>query len=228
MKKKYIKLNIFVLTTILGILVSFQVKSINNNQEYVSLDEIRDYKQNLEKEKAEIAQLNTSIEDYKNKIEQFRLSKIRDGDITKLLKEEIKEYKTISGFTDVYGPGVIIIMDDATRELYEGENPNDVLVHDVDVLNIVNDLKAAGAEAISINGQRVLSNSEIDCSGYTIKINGKEYGHPFIIKAIGEPQHLEAAINAPMTYGYMLKTYGIFIEVNPSTYVKVPKYDGTY
>lgn len=225
MKKNYMRLNILILTVILGILISFQYKSINGDYEYVSLDKIQDYKQNLEKEKAEIAQLNTAIDDYKSKIDEFRITKIKDGDITQLLQKEIKEYKTISGLTDVYGPGVIIIIDDATRELYQGENPNDVLVHNVDILNIVNDLKTAGAEAISINNQRVLSSSEIDCSGYTIKINGQEYGHPYVIKAIGDPQHLEAAINAPMAYGYMLKLYGIFIEVNSSTYIKIPKFD---
>lgn len=227
MKKSYIRLNILILTVVLGILISFQVKSMTGNYEYVSLEEIQDYKKNLEKEKAEISNLNTVIEEYKNKIDQFRVTKIKDGDITELLYKEITEYKTISGFTDVYGPGVIIIIDDATRELYEGENPNDVLVHDVDILNIVNDLKAAGAEAISINKQRVLSSSEIDCSGYTIKINGQEYGHPFVIKAIGDPEHLEAAINAPMAYGYMLKLYGIFVEVNSSTYIKIPKFDAS-
>lgn len=225
MKKNYMRLNILILTVILGILISFQYKSINGDYEYVSLDKIQDYKQNLEKEKAEIAQLNTAIDDYKNKIDEFRITKIKDGDITQLLQKEIREYKTVSGLTDVYGPGVIIIIDDATRELYQGENPNDVLVHDVDILNIVNDLKIAGAEAISINKQRVLSSSEIDCSGYTIKINGQEYGHPYVIKAIGDPQHLEAAINAPMAYGYMLKLYGIFVEVNSSTYIKIPKFD---
>ncbi|MCT4563783.1 MAG: DUF881 domain-containing protein [Maledivibacter sp.] len=225
MEKNYVRLNILILTVILGILISFQFKSMNGDYEYVSLNEIQDFKKSLEKEKAEIIKLKTVIEDRKNKINEFRLTKIKDGDITELLYREINDYKTISGLTDVYGPGVVVIMDDATRELYEGEDAADVLVHDVDVLNIVNDLKSAGAEAISINKQRVISTSEIDCSGYTIRINGEEYGHPFVIRAIGDPQHLEAAINAPMAYGYMLKLYGIFVEVNSSTYIKIPKYD---
>lgn len=227
MKKSYSRLNIMILTIILGVLISFQIKSMNGQNEHVSLEEVRDYKQSLEKERAEIENLKSVIADRKTRINNFNATKIKDGDITKLLNEEIKEFKTLAGFTDVYGPGVIIIIDDASRELYEGEDPNLLLVHNLDILNIINDLKAAGAEAISINNQRILSNTEIDCSGYTIEINGVDYGHPFVIKAIGEPNHLEAAINAPMTNGHMLKDYGIFVEVNPSTYIKIPKYDGT-
>ncbi|SKC78810.1 DUF881 domain-containing protein [Maledivibacter halophilus] len=228
MKKSYSRLNIIILTIILGLLISLLIRSIEEKNVHVSLEEVRDYKQSLENEKAEIENLKSVISATKDKINNFNMTKIKDGDITKLLQEEVNEYKTLAGSTDVYGPGVIVIIDDASRELYEGENPNNVLVHNIDVLNIVNDLKAAGAEAISINNQRIISSTEIDCSGYTIEINGVDYGHPFIIKAIGEPAHLEAAINAPMAYGHDLRlVYGIFIEVNPSAYIKIPKYEGS-
>lgn len=225
MKGIYSKVTIMILTIILGLLVSVQIKNINNKYEYVSLDTIRDYKQNIEKEKAEIENLKSLINDYEMKINEYNSTKIKDGDITKLLEAELKEYETVSGLNDVYGPGVMIIMSDATRELHEGENPNDLLVHDLDVLTIINDLKVAGAEAISINNQRVLSSTGISCSGYTIEVNGVDYGLPFIIKAIGNPSHLQAAIDGPNTTGYWLQEYGIFLEVNTRTYIKVPKFD---
>lgn len=218
------RLNIFLLTVLLGITISLQIKNLNNKYEYVPLKVIHDYKKAIEKENAEIDNLKDVIANYNEKIKEFENVKIREGDITKLLKTELIELKTISGFTDVEGPGIIIIMDDGSRELYEGEDPNVLIVHNVDVLNIINDLKNAGAEAISINNQRVLSISEIDCSGYTIKINGREYAQPFIIKAIGEPKHLEAAIKAPGTYGNLLKEIGLFIEVNTSVSITIPKY----
>lgn len=225
MKGSYSKVTIMILTIILGVLISVQIKNINNKYEYVSLETIRDYKQNIEKEKAEIENLKSLINDYEKKTIEYQTTKLKDGDITKLIESEIKEYETRSGFNDVYGPGVMIIITDASRELMEGENPNDLIVHDIDILTIINDLKVAGAEAISINNQRVLSSTGISCSGYTIEVNGRDYGLPFIIKAIGNPSHLQAAINGPNTTGYWLKEYGIFLEVNTRTYIKVPKFD---
>ncbi len=225
MKKIYSKVTIMILTLILGFLISVQIKNINNRYEYVPLETIRDYKQNIEKEKAEIENLKLLIDEYKTKVNDYKNTKIKDGDITNLLEDELKTYKTLSGFNDVYGPGVMIIISDATRELYEGENPNELLVHDLDVLTIINDLKIAGAEAISINNQRVLSSTGISCSGYTIEVNGVDYGLPFIIKAIGNPNHLQAAVDGPNTTGYWLQEYGIFLEVNTRTHIKIPKFD---
>jgi len=222
--KNLTKFIVFLLTTLLGISIAFQIKDTNKRYQYVPLKTIYDYQKQLDKEKAEITNLNILIESYKNKITEYENVRLKDGDITNLLKEEIKEYKNLAGYNDMQGPGIILIMDDAVRDLYEGEDPNNVIVHNIDVLNIVNDLKIAGAEAISINGQRLLANSEIDCSGYTIKVNSEEYGMPIIIKAIGEPKQLEAAIKAPGTYGNFLKDFGLFLEVNTSVSIKVPKF----
>jgi uncharacterized protein YlxW (UPF0749 family) len=225
MKKKYLGLNILILTIILGILVSFQIKSKNSKYEYVSLDTISDYKQSIEKENVEIEKMKSQIEEHKNRIKDYETIKTNDGDISKLVNNKIMEFKTVSGLTDVYGPGVMIIITDATRDLIEGEDPNMAIVHDLDILNIINDLKIAGAESISINNQRILSSTEIACSGYTIEINGRDYGLPYIIRAIGDPGHLEAAINGPESTGYLLKEFGIFVEVNTKTYIRIPKYD---
>ncbi|MDK2918219.1 MAG: hypothetical protein PWQ37_952 [Candidatus Petromonas sp.] len=224
MAKFFSKLNILLLTIILGIAISFQIKNLNPKYKYVPLKVIYDYKKVIQKEKAEINNLRPLIESYKEKIQAYETAKDKDGDITSLLKNEISQFKTISGFTDVQGPGIILIIDDGSRKLYEGEDPNNIIVHNIDILNIINDLKVAGAEAISINGQRVLSNSEIDCNGPTIKINGQLFAQPFIVKAIGEPKHLEAAIKAPGTYGNLLKEVGLFIEVNTSINIRIPKY----
>lgn len=218
------KFIVFVLTIVLGISISFQIKNLNNGYEYVPLKVIYDYQKSLEIEKAENENLEVLIENYKMKIKEYEDTKAQGGDIEDLLKNEIEEFKALSGYTEIQGPGIIIIMDDASRELYDGEDPNNVLVHEVDVLNIVNDLKIAGAEAISINGQRLLSTSELNCSSYTIKINNQEYAQPFIIKAIGEPKVLEAAIKAPGTYANLLKDYGLFIEANTSVNITIPRF----
>ena len=78
----------------------------------------------------------------------------------------------------------------------------------------VNDLKKAGAIAISINGERLLTLSKIKCSGSTIKVNDTTYGQPFIIKAIGDLNTLKASVISPQSYTNILQeVYGIYIKV---------------
>ncbi len=224
MKIKLSKINILLLTMLLGVAISFQIKNLNVKPEYVSLKAIHDYKKTIEKEKASIVSLKNLINDYKSKIQDYELAKNKDEDISHLLQSEIEESKAIAGLIDLQGPGIILIMNDGSRELYEGEDANNIIVHNVDVLNILNDLKVAGADAISVNGQRIISTTEIDCDGPTITINNRSYAQPFIIKAIGNPKQLESAIKAPGTYGSLLKEVGLFIEAYTSVNIEIPGY----
>ncbi|WZL74743.1 DUF881 domain-containing protein [Clostridiaceae bacterium 35-E11] len=218
------KLNILILCILLGFLISLQVKSVNKDYRYVPLKDIYDYKLSIESEKKEIENIRKIFEERKKRIGEYERIKEEGGILKETMKKELQNIKMISGFLDVQGSGIILTVDDGTRQLYEGEDPNNVLVHDIDVLNLINDLKVAGAEAISINGQRLLATSEINCAGHTIRINDQVFAQPFIIKAIGEPKTLEAAIVAPGQYGELLKEYGLYVEVNTSINLTIPKY----
>lgn len=70
------------------------------------------------------------------------------------IRDEWTKYSILAGACDVKGPGVEITVDDGKRDLYAGEDINNLLVHDIDILMIINELKHSGAEAISVNGQR--------------------------------------------------------------------------
>ena len=120
----------------------------------------------------------------------------------------------------------MIIVSDGDRQLLDNENPNNLLVHDLDIQALVDDLLEAGAEAIAINGQRIIPHlTEIICNGPTIRVNEELYSQPFIIEAIGNRKHLEAAVNAPNKYGFVLKQWGLFLEVNTSIYLELSGYD---
>ena len=123
------------------------------------------------------------------------------------------------------GPGVEIVLDDGVRELHPWEHPNDLLVHDLDLLYVINDLKEAGAEIISVNGQRIVDTSSITCSGYTVRINDRFYGKPFRINAIGDGSRMSAALIGPGGYGTLLKEYVIF-KIAISDDIKIPAYNG--
>jgi len=96
-----------------------------------------------------------------------------------------------------------------------------------DILKVVNELRSAGAEAISVNEQRIISTSEIRCAGTTIFINGERVGAPFVIKAIGDPALLESAMLMRGGYVDGLKEWGLRINTTRETDIVIPKYNKT-
>lgn len=229
MKKKLSKINIFILTLTLGFMIIMQFKLSQSGIKYVSIMDIEKLTLQIETQEIENIILNNQVDQLENKILEFQNSILENGDIESVLRNEIDKYRIISGVESVVGPGVIIIVTDSVRELLEDEDPNNLIVHDLDIQALINDLKNAGAEAIAVNGQRVLPHlTEIVCNGPTVRINDEMYSQPFIIEAIGNRKYLEAAINAPDKYGYILKQWGIFIEVNTSVYLEIPGYIDRY
>ena len=94
----------------------------------------------------------------------------------------------VAGLTDVEGPGVSVILNDSKAENTTGDEA-DYLIHDSDLLSVINELRDAGAQAISFNGERILATSEVRCAGSVVMVNGKRFAAPFIIYAIGDPDY---------------------------------------
>lgn len=228
MKLTALQKTVFALTILLGILSAMQFRAVNSGFKYMSIKEMYANSIELESQKAELLQLRDKAEDLKIKIAEFDKARTDEHiNYENVLQVEIENTKKVAGLTSVEGPGIVIIVTDGTRELYENENPNVILVHDLDIRAMVDDLRNAGAEAISINGQRVIFNkSEIQCTGPTIKINEQVFAPPYVIRAIGDRKYLESAINAPGSYSESLRKWGVFVEVNTAISVSIPAYDG--
>lgn len=227
MKKHYQKGIVFFAFLLFGIFISVQLGSIQTDYSFITIKTMRDLQNAVQREKDEMEQIKSLIEVHENKLADYRSAIASEGSIQEVLIQEIVSIRIHSGFYDLEGPGIMVVLSDSDRELYEGEDPNNVIVHDADVLAIINDLRIAGAEAMSINGQRVMSHSEIQCAGATITINQVTYAQPFVIKAIGNPDTLNAAIRAPNTYAWELKeVYGLRVESHVSERVRIPRYQG--
>lgn len=228
MKKEFTnKIVLLFFSVVLGIILAMQMKYNNDEYTLVSLNSIHMMKNEVENSKREINNLREMIKKRQKELENFKKAIDENGNITSILKKELEEAKLLAGMADVHGPGIMVLLDDNEEEYREGEDLNLYIVHDMDVVLIVNDLLAAGAEAISINGKRLTSASGIICAANVIIINGEEIGAPFIIKAIGDPKLLSAAINAPNTYGWELKEYfGIIVETKQSDDIPIPRYLG--
>lgn len=195
---------------IIVFLVSFMlVTNIRNtvmDYDFIRLETVEAYNAEIAETKEEIQVLEDYIEQRKLQIHEYQQA-LLEGTLEEVLATEVKQHKMNSHFTAVKGPGIIVTLEDSERELDEGEDPNNLVIHDLDVLNILNDLRRGGAEALAINGQRVTSQTQIMCQGATITVNDVTYGQPFIIEAIGDPDTLNAAINAPTSYAYILREY---------------------
>lgn len=141
-------------------------------------------------------------------------------------KNKINDGNKIIGLTEVTGPGIIITVADSDIDPNKVLDTSDLLVHDSDILKIVNELKNAGAEAISINDQRVILTTSIICGGNIININGERIGSPFEIKAIGSPEAL-ANLSRPDGCLSILQQRGVKVSTpKKSNSITIPKYSG--
>jgi len=144
-------------------------------------------------------------------------------------EEEIKNNKKLLGLTDVNGKGLIITLDE-NREINSEDvlNISEYLVHEQDLLYIVNELFNAGADAISINNQRIVNTTSILCDGNIIRINGEMVGVPIVIKSIGYPERLDYALTRPGGYLDLMANDGVVVTVERNENINIPKYNGVY
>ena len=155
---------------------------------------------------------------------QLEILKAEEGAASN--QEFVSELKFQAGALPVEGEGIIIRMNDSTRPAGTGENPNLYLIHDDDMLRVINELRAAGAEAIAINGQRLIATSEIRCAGPTLSVNNVRTAPPYEIRAIGEKKSLENSIKMRGGVADTLKVWGIKLEVSTADDVYIPPYKG--
>ena len=142
------------------------------------------------------------------------------------LKAELEQLEITAGRTDVEGPGVAVILEDSSQSNVTGDEA-DYLIHDNDLLSVVNELRSAGAEAISLNGERLLANSEIRCTGAVVTVNGRRYAAPYVIFAIGDPDTLYSALTMRNGVVDVLSQWGITVKVTMNDLLLIPKYNGT-
>ncbi|NLY71476.1 MAG: DUF881 domain-containing protein [Clostridiales bacterium] len=222
------KVIIFIFCFFLGLSLVVLTKVSNGQRLYVSPKVLEDYRISIEGEKKDMENLKALVEETENKLNEYIRLQEEKEDLSKELEKQlfadIALYSFASGFVAAEGPGVEILIDDGTRDLEFGEDPNDILVHDSDLLLIINELRAAGAEMISVNGQRIIDQTSISCSGYTVRINDQFYARPFIIRAIGDGSRMASTLIGPGGYGTLLKEYGLVFKVTIKDNIVIPEY----
>ena len=168
-----------------------------------------------------------ALEEYEkteNTLEQTRKQATQNDSSAIQTEQQIKENNKVLGLTDVSGDGIIITLQDNSSVSSSDALIENYLVHDSDLKTIINELWNAGAEAISINGQRIVATTAIACDGNTIKINGETTGSPFEIKAIGVG--LYGAIARPGGYYEFMGETGVTTSIRNQNNIAITKFNG--
>ncbi|MPW25185.1 DUF881 domain-containing protein [Alkalibaculum sp. M08DMB] len=217
MRTKSTKIILFTIFILVGILLSYLI--VHSSKEYESSSIItpkvlNDYKNELDNLDIKKKELNDNITDLENKLDSYKNEEGIDYlALENELYNELIRYDIIAGKKDVQGPGVKISMSDSNEILQPGDNISDYIIHNNDILEIINELRFSGAEVIAINGYQLSWNSNIDCAGPVIYIDDFIAGAPFIIEAIGNRDKIIATLNSDESYVELLKFRTINISI---------------
>ncbi|MEU8701513.1 DUF881 domain-containing protein [Streptomyces sp. NPDC048680] len=179
------QLIVAVLLFVLGLGLAIQVRSNSDNsalrgarqEDLVRiLDEVDDRSQRLEDEKQRLEDQRTELENSSDQAEEARKQTV----------EKERQLGILAGTVAAHGPGITLTIND----------PGGAVEADK-LLDALQELRAAGAEAIEVNGVRVVANTYFSGDGGAIKVDGRKISAPYVFKVIGKPQDLEPALNIP-------------------------------
>ncbi len=228
MKNRKAQIAIAAVLFITSFVVVLQFKSVlkNSGLDSTQLQRVEDLQKELVKEQEKNIDLSRQLLQANSTLETYRENAQKNDSGSKAMAEELANAMLLAGLTDVEGKGVTIVLKDSTETAMGGSSANYV-IHDRDLRDIVNELVASGAEAISINGERISGKSAIRCVGPTVTINNHYYAPPFTIKAIGDPDTLEAGLNIRDGVVDVMRAFKIDVTITKSNKIQIPKYNGT-
>ena len=180
---------------------------------------------------AEQADLKKQISDLRSRLTERQAAEAEQKTSLADINRQVGEQRMASGMIALQGPGVIAIFDDsAARSIPENEDPENYILHDYDLRDILNTLWAAGAEAISLNGERIVSNSSLYCVGTTVICNATRLSPPYEVRALGEPDALNSALQGSpqmAKFNRRAQIYDLPVNIELSRQVEVPAYNGS-
>lgn len=189
-----ITITIGVMVLILTTVIFVQFKTVKQTDitslENMREDELRDEISNF-KQKAD--EIERQIEETKLKIAEYEETITTDKEAAELLEKELEQQNNILGKNCVKGSGIVVKLTDTRAQKITSN----------DIRELINQMKEDGAEAISINEQRIVYDSYVvDLGGTYVSVNGERLVSPYVIKAIGNPTYLESGLSKKQ-YGYI-------------------------
>ena len=208
----------------LATVMTMQFKIVNET-DITSIETMR--KTELETElanwKSKYEETDAKYQETQEKINEYKEKEQSNIETEELVKEELNQVNTSLGLTDVEGPGIVVTLRDSDSEEIRD-------IHADDILLIVNSLKVAGAEAISVNGKRIINMSDIVPISYNnetefIRVNQDRILSPYVIKAIGNESYLESSLIGNGGHVDKLEKLGHEVSIEKESNIKIDKYD---
>jgi uncharacterized protein YlxW (UPF0749 family) len=224
MKNNEATIFVFIASIIIGLLISMNI-GFQGKSNFL---DVKQYDVAYNERTQLYSDLNNLKQQYYNDTEKLKKYDSGDAKKYKVLEEiqnEVNQNNIALGKSDVQGQGVKITLEDGTSNF--GEYPTmEQLIHDLDIVKVINDLRNAGAEAISVNGQRIVYDNYGLCAGSNIDMNGIKIVPPFYISAIGNEDVLYNYLTLEETHIKSLKLRKVKVNIVKESNMKILGYDG--
>ncbi|WP_232319166.1 MULTISPECIES: DUF881 domain-containing protein [Sporosarcina] len=185
---------------VLGFMLAFSYRTIGSKQQVLDSQQTNlfqqeeQYRADLIDQQERNKELTNELLEKQKKVHSFEQEFSDKEKNHAVLVEKARDLRLLLGDIPSKGAGVKVTLEDAAYDP-SIQNPNDYIVHESHVLRVINELKIAGAQGMTINGQRINSNSYIKCTGPVIMVDGRTFPAPFIIEAVGDPKVLTPALH---------------------------------
>ena len=186
------------------------ITAIETMRETELRSELASWKEKYEEIQTKLAEVDGKITEYRKELDE-------NANSSTVLQEEVKEAETYLGYTSLQGQGIIVTLKDREQKVVNYSH----------ILQLVNELNAAGAEAISVNDERIVSMSEIvTVKDKIVTINERKVAGPFIVKAIGDKKYFESALSIKGGYMDLMKAAEIDVTYTVEDNIVVPAFEG--
>lgn len=215
--KVVISIVIFFITVVLIALIFIQFRTVEESN-LLGIETMREeeLREEILEWKTKYSEIDEKLQSNNEKIKEYTDIITNNKQASEVLDAELKEYNMLVGKTNVTGDGVVIKLADTQYMSYTASN----------LVYLVNELKYAGAEAISINNQRITNMTDIvSINEQYILVNGERIVSPYEVKAIGNQHEFDKILNFPDS-GFIddYKNKGYTIEINMQSGIKIPAY----
>ena len=223
------KILILILAVISGFIVSMGF-NINRRGEVIGVNEYEELYEERTKILSKIGGLERENKELNEKIDVYEDGKSDEDETARIIEEELKVNRMLIGEDKVAGEGVIIKLEDGFKTLNNKQIDSFIrrqrTIHNNDIVDILNDIKIAGGEAISINDRRIILKSSVYCAGQFLVIDGYKTPSPFYIKVLGDSEILEERLMADNSSIKKLINSDIKIDINREKNIKITEFTG--
>lgn len=188
---------LFIVCVITGFIIGFSYNLSKDkrtlNTASSQFEQENQYMEDLISQKERNKELVNELAELEEKIRTYEKKYSSDEAQYEQNIQDAEQLRLLLGLSAGVGKGIKITLQDSDYNP-QSTNPNEYIVHESHIFKVLNELKIAGAEALSINGQRLKANSYISCNGPVITIDGQQYPAPFVIEAIGNQDALISSL----------------------------------